>query len=130
MNPMLRRKFFVATESILLYGCEAWTLTKSMEKSLDGTYTRMLRRVLNVHWSDKMTNVTLYGGLPKLSDKIAARRLMEPTHGQRGRGRPATTYVDQLKRDAGVSDTRELSWMMEDRDVWRTIVDSRLRSNE
>ena len=150
MNPMLKRNFFAATvESILLYGCEAWTLTKSMEKSLDGTYTRMLRRVLNVHWSDKMTNVTLYGGLPKLSDKIAARRLRlaghcqrhpdlgahrlilwEPTHGQRGRGRPATTYVDQLKRDAGVSDTRELSWMMEDRDVWRTIVDSRLRSNE
>ena len=63
MNPMLRRKFFVATvESILLYGCEAWTLTKTMEKALDGAYTRMLRRVLNVHWSDKMTNVTLYGG--------------------------------------------------------------------
>ena len=142
MNPMLKRNFFAATvESILLYGCEAWTLTKTMEKSLDGTYTRMLRRVLNVHWSDKMTNVTLYGGLPKLSDKIAARRLRlaghcqrhpdlgahrlilwEPTHGQRGRGRLATTYVDQLKRDAGVSDTRELSWMMEDRDVWRTML--------
>ena len=84
MNPMLKRKFLVATvESILLYGCEAWTLTKTMEKALDGTYTRMLRRVLNVHWSDKMTNVTLYGGLPKLSDKIAARRLRLAGHCQR-----------------------------------------------
>ncbi len=36
MNPMLKRKFFVAiVESILLYGCEAWTLTKTMEKALD-----------------------------------------------------------------------------------------------
>ena len=29
MNTELKKKFFVATaESILLYGCEAWTLTK------------------------------------------------------------------------------------------------------
>ena len=30
----LKKKFFVATvESILLYGCEAWTLTKTMENA-------------------------------------------------------------------------------------------------
>ena len=110
MSIDLKRKFFVATiESILLYGCEAWTLTNAMEKALDGSYTRMLRKALNVHWSERMTNVTLYGPLPKLSDKIAARRLRlaghcqrhpelgahrlilwEPTHGQRSRGRPRT----------------------------------------
>ncbi len=84
MNSMLKRNIFFATvESILLYGCEAWTLTNTMEKVLDGAYTRMLRRVLNVHWSDKMTNVTLYGGLPKLSDKISARRLRLAGHCQR-----------------------------------------------
>ena len=150
MRIELKRKFFVATvESILLYGCEAWTLTKAMEKSLDGTYTRMLRRALNVHWSDRVTNVTLYGGLPKLSNKVAARRLRlaghclrhpdlgahrlilwEPTHGHRCRGRPATTYVNQLKRDSGASTTGELSVLMNDRIVWRNVVDSRLRSRE
>ena len=150
MRIELKRKFFVATvESILLYGCEAWTLTKAMEKSLDGTYTRMLRRALNMHWSDRVTNVTLYGGLPKLSNKVAARRLRlaghclrhpdlgahrlilwEPTHGHRCRGRPATTYVNQLKRDSGASTTGELSVMMNDRIVWRNVVDSRLRSSE
>ena len=30
------RFFFATVESILLYGCETWTLTPSMEKSLDG----------------------------------------------------------------------------------------------
>ena len=28
--------------SILLYGCTTWTLTKWLEKKLDGNYTRML----------------------------------------------------------------------------------------
>ena len=41
MSIELKRKFFVATvESILLYGCEAWTLTSAMETSLDGTYNQ------------------------------------------------------------------------------------------
>ena len=150
MNTELKKKFFVATvESILLYGCEAWTLTKPMETALDGTYTRMLRKALNIHWSDRVTNVTLYGKLPKVSDKIAARRLRlaghcqrhpelgaqrlilwEPTHGHRGRGKPRLTYVDQLKRDTGATSTGELAAMMNDRMVWRATVDSRLRSRK
>ena len=69
MSIELKRKFFVATvESILLYGCEAWTLTSAMETSLDGTYTRMLRKVLNVHCSERVTNETLYGKLPEDCD--------------------------------------------------------------
>ena len=39
----IKTRFFVATvEAILLYGAEAWTLTKSLTKQLDGCYTRML----------------------------------------------------------------------------------------
>ena len=62
---------------ILLYGSEAWTLTRAQEKSLDGTYTKMLRLVLGVSWRDK---IILYGNLPKLSDKIRSRRLMLVGH--------------------------------------------------
>ncbi|KXJ18978.1 hypothetical protein AC249_AIPGENE19925 [Exaiptasia diaphana] len=52
MNPVLKKRFFVATvESILLYGCESWTMTETMVKSLSGAYTRILRKALNVHWS-------------------------------------------------------------------------------
>jgi len=40
--------FFQATvETVLLYGCEAWTLTPTLERSLNGCYTRMLRAALN-----------------------------------------------------------------------------------
>ena len=36
--------------SILLYGCTTWTLTKRLEKKLDGNFTRMLRAILNKSW--------------------------------------------------------------------------------
>ena len=148
MRTELKKKFFIATvESILLYGCEAWSLTETEEKSLDGTYTRMLQKATNVHWSSHTTNATLYGELPPLSSKIAARRLRlaghcyrhpelsakklvlwEPTHGHRGRGRPRTTYVNTLCRDTGAVNSAELATLMENRDDWRARVASRLRA--
>ena len=145
MNPGLKKRFFVATvESILIYGCESWAMNSAMEKSLNGTYTRMLRRALNVHWSSHTPNEELYGELPAVADKIAAKRLQlaghchrhpelstqkvllwEPTHGHRGRGRPRTSFVDTLKRDTGAKSVSELASMMKDRRVWRNHVHSR-----
>ena len=145
LSSGVKKRFFVATvESILLYGCEAWALNKAMEKSLDGTFTRMLRKALNVHWSTHTPNEQLYGDLPLVSNKIAARRLQlaghchrhpelaaqrlvlwEPTHGHKGRGRPRTDYVEVLKRDTGARNTSELAALMEDSDVWRSHVKSR-----
>ena len=47
----IKRSFFqTAVVSILLYGCTIWTLTKRMEKKLDGNYIRMLRAILNKSW--------------------------------------------------------------------------------
>ena len=44
----MKRSFFqAAVMSILRYGCTTWTLSKRMEKRLDGNYTRMLRAILN-----------------------------------------------------------------------------------
>ena len=146
MRSDLKRRFFVATvESILLYGCESWALNEAMERSLDGTYTRMLQKVLNTNWRDQISNSELYGGLPRLSSKIASRRmrvaghcyrhpelstqklvLWEPTRGRRGRGRPKTTYIDTLKRDTGAKTKEELATLMSDRGVWRNHVKSRL----
>ena len=41
LTDKIKRSFFQAeTVSILLYGCTTWTLTKCMEKKLDGNYTK------------------------------------------------------------------------------------------
>ena len=142
MQDDLKRRLFVATvESVLTYGCEACALSVKDEKALDGVYTRMLRVALNVSWEDHITNVDLYDKLPRLSDKIRVRRmrlaghcvrhpelsaceliLWEPTHGQRSRGRPHTTYVDTLRRDTGLSSTSELQTLMGDREQWRAAI--------
>ena len=42
-------------ESVLLYGCEAWSLSKKQGKGLDGCYTRILRKALNISWKDHVT---------------------------------------------------------------------------
>ena len=58
------RFFHAAIETILLYGCESWTLNKAMTKSTNGCYTTMLRMAQNVSWRDHITNlelVTVYG---------------------------------------------------------------------
>ena len=42
LTDKMKRSFFqAAVVSILLYGCTTWTLTKRLEKKLDGNYTRM-----------------------------------------------------------------------------------------
>ena len=52
---------------ILLYGCTTWTLTKRLEKKLDGNYTRMLRAILNKSWRQHQTRHQLYCHLPPIT---------------------------------------------------------------
>ena len=112
----MKRSFFqAAVASILLYGCTTWTLTKWLEKKLDGNYTRMLRAILHKSWRQHITRHQLYGHLPPITKTIQVRRtrhaghcwrsrdelisdvlLWTPTHGRAKSGRPARTYIQQL----------------------------------
>ena len=141
------RLFRATVETVLLYGCEAWTLNATLEKSLNGCYTRMLRAALGVKWYDHVSNTTLYRDLIKAGDLVAARRMRlaghclrhkelvasdlvvwMPRHGVRARGRRRSTYVDVLMSDADVQSEEELTSCMVDREVWRCRVAARLRS--
>ena len=117
----MKRSFFqAAVTSILLYGCTTWTLTKRLEKKLDGNYTRILRAILNKSWRQHPTRHQLYGHLPPITKTIQVRRtrhaghywrsrdelisdvlLWTPTHGRAKAGRPARTYIRQLCEDTG-----------------------------
>ena len=46
LSDKIKQNFF-QTVSIQLYECTTWTLTKRIEKRLDGNYTRTLRAILN-----------------------------------------------------------------------------------
>ena len=119
---MKRSFFWAAVVSILQYGCTTWTLTKRLEKKLDGNYPRMLRVILNKSWRQHPTRHQLYGHLPPITKTIQVRRTRHAGHGWRSRdelisdvllrtrtydrakaGRPARTYVQQLCKDTGCS---------------------------
>jgi len=139
----LKIRFFQATiETVMLYGSDSWTLTDSLRRRLNGTYTRMLRAVFRVSWRQHLTNHQLYGTLPRVTDIIKERRtsfaghcwrskdepvagllLWQPRHGVRSRGRPARTYIDQLEEDVGIRHM-DLPSSMDDRECWRGRVRS------
>ena len=137
----MKRSFFqAAVTSILLYGCTTWTLTKRLEKKLDGNYTRMLRAILNKSWRQHPRRHQLYGHLPPIMKTIQVRRtrhaghcwrsrdelisdvlLWTPTHGRAKARRPARTYIQQLCEDTGCC-PEDLPRAMNDREEWRERV--------
>ena len=141
LTDKMKRSFFqAAVTSILLYGCTPWTLTKRLEKKLDGNYTRMLRAILNKSWQQHPTRHQLYGHLPPITKTIQVRRtrhaghcwrsrdelirdvlLWIPTHGRAKAGRPARTYIQQLCEDTGCC-PEDLPRAMNDREEWRERV--------
>ena len=92
LTDKMKRSFFqAAVTSILLYGCTTWTLTRRLEKKLDGNYTRMLRAILNKSWRQHTTRHQLYGHLPPITKTIQVRRTRHAGHCWRSR--------DELIRD-------------------------------
>ena len=70
----MKRSFFLAAV------ISPWTLTKRLEKKLDGNYTRMLRAILNKFWWQHPTRHQLYGHLPPITKTIQVRRTRHAGH--------------------------------------------------
>ena len=137
VTDKMKRSFFeAAVTSILLYGCTTWTLTKHLEKKLDGNCTRMLQAILSNSSRQHPTRHQLYGHLPPITKTIQVRRtrhaghcwrsrdelindvlLWTPTHGRAKAGRPAGTYIQQLCEDTGCC-PEDLPEAMNDREKW------------
>ena len=129
-------------------------MTKTLEKSLDGAYTKLLRYALNVSWRDHITNIDLYGTLPRVSARLRERRLTfaghcwrsdqsaeQPIHdllfwtvpdGVQRQGNH-TTYVKMLLKDFGGDQITKKDMAvaiaqkqkaMENREQWRKTVKS------
>ena len=139
-NKMKHNFFQVVVVSILLYGCTTWTLTKHMEKKLDGNYMRMLRAILNKSKRQHPTKQQLYSYLPPVTKTIKIRWTRHARHWWRSRnelvsdvllwtpsqrrakaGCPARTYIHQLCADTGCS-PEDLPKAMDDRERWRERV--------
>ena len=81
LTDKMKHSFFqAAVVFILLHGCTKWTLTKRMEKKLDGNYTIMLRAISNKSLRQHPTMQQLYGHLPPITKTIKIRRTRHAGH--------------------------------------------------
>ena len=132
--------FRAAVVSILLYGCTTCTLTKRMEKKLDGNYTIMLRAILNKSLRQHPTKQQLYDHQPPTTKTIKIRRTRHaghcwrswdklisdvlmciPSHGRAKAVRLAPTYIQLLCANTGCS-LEDQPEAMDDREGWRERV--------
>ena len=141
LDRIVKIKIFrTAIEPILLYGSETWTLSSKQQCRLDGCYTRLLRRVLNISWKKHPTIATLYGDLPRISTQVKRRRIQFAGHCARATDELVSSFVlwrhpsslhqsrkltfpDTLSRDTSIAKD-DLLTAMTDRVHWRSVVNS------
>ncbi|XP_065583129.1 uncharacterized protein LOC136042141 [Artemia franciscana] len=132
--------------SILLYASECWKLNTQLEKRVLAFENMCLRRILNISWQEKVTNIEVRRrtGQPLVTDLLKRRRWTYLGHvlrmpqdrlpntvydwrpeGRRKRGRPRHTLRRQYDRDLRNAEL-SLQPQWEDvmaaaqlRDVWR-----------
>ena len=94
LDRTIKIKFFRAcVESILLYVSETWTVTQAFEERINGCYTQLLRRVLDISWRDHQTNKKVYGDIPPLSVSLRKRRLQFADHCLRTSDQPVSNLI-------------------------------------
>lgn len=140
--------------STLLYGSETWTTYAKQERKLNSFHMRCLRRILNIHWSDKVPNTQVLArtGLPTMFTLLRQRRLRWLGHvrrmkddripkallygelvcGKRTVGRPQLRFKDVCKRDMKALNIHIGSWedTAADRSTWRRVLRKQLKSGE
>ncbi|GFO26498.1 endonuclease-reverse transcriptase [Plakobranchus ocellatus] len=102
-------------EPVLMYGCEAWTLSKQIQNKLEATEMWFLRRMLRIPWTAKKTNERVLNEANKsrslvrtikkrqatFLDHVMRRRKLEHLvtgkfEGKRSRGRQREKIMDGL----------------------------------
>ena len=94
---------------VAIYGCEAWTISKTDEKKITSFKMKCYRKILRISWTERKTNASVLEQLgvkaPQLLNLIKKQKLSHFGHikrhntleklflegtceGRRGRGRP------------------------------------------
>ena len=128
--------------STLLYGCEAWTVSREMEGRLEAVEMWCWRRMLRVSWVERRSNASILEAIGSGRELMAALRKRQMGFlghviredglenlaitgriaGSRGRGRPRKKYLDRMKELIGGVTTRQLLNVMRDREQWRSMI--------
>ena len=129
--------------SVLLYGCECWTITNRIRMKLEATEMWFLRRILKVSWTEKRSNqeiLEMAGMKRSLLNTIRKRQMKFMGHvyrkggiehlsitgkieGKKSRGRQRTMYVDSLNTWATLKELNNNQFMnaSNERERWKTM---------
>jgi len=136
---------------VVLYGCEAWSLTLREERKLRVFEKMVLRRIFgprreevtgewrrlhneelndlycstNIVWVIKWRRMRWVGHVARMGEERAVYRvLVRKPEGKRPLGRPRRRCVDKIRMDLQEVGCGYLEWirLALDRDRWRTLV--------
>ena len=143
------RIFDAIIKSIFLYNCELWGTTKAMEQKIDSFQRRLLRNILNIHWTNNnwISNTELYtitsqtqwstivahrrlrffGHVSRLPDDAPAKLALAEAlrYTKKPRGRPGTTLLGTIKnqlKNIQITKFNEAINLAQDRNEWRRLI--------
>ena len=109
---------------VAIYGCEAWTISKTDKKKITSFEMKCYRKILRISWTERKTNASVLEQLgvkaPQLLNLIKKQKLSYFGHikrhntleklflegtceGRRGRGRPRRRWTQDIGEWMGVS---------------------------
>ena len=131
--------------SVVMYGCESWTIKKAEHQRIDAFELRCWRRLLRVPWTatrDWRSNQSIlkeispgislegmmlklklqyFGHLMQRVDSLVKTLMLGGIGGRRRRGRQRMRWLDGItdSKDVSLSELREF---VMDREAWRSVI--------